>query len=83
LEALARVRPYIQRLLAQDIAPVAPDKALEPTPTEGEQGSGQDSFTLASPEQWLPLPGVAAGYLNDDSSGTDSEMERFFDSLAS
>ena len=83
LEALARVRPYIQRLLAQDIAPVAPDEAPEPTPTEGEQGSGQDSFTVASPEQWLALPGAAAGYLNDDSSGTDSEMERFFDSLAS
>ena len=83
LESLSRVRPYARRLLAQDIAPLSPDGFPEPTPAEDEQGSGQDYLTPASPEQWLPTPGAADGALYEDSSGTDSEMERFFDSLAS
>ena len=105
LSALARIRPYAQRLLAQEVVPLAPGEVTEPTPADGEHRHGlfhgttvdtsaviaqvmtwvssQTYYSPAELEQWLSTPRATEDDLRDDSSVADSEMERFFDSLAS
>jgi len=78
LEALAKVRPYAQRLLALEIVPLSPGEVIKPTPADGDHPLSQ-----ANLERWLSTPGATECNLSDDRSVTDSEMERFLDGLAS
>ena len=91
LLALARIRPYVQRLLAQEVVPLPPGEVTEPTPADAERRLGllhgttgyvQAYYAPAESEQlWSTLRATDDGF-RDDSSVADSEMERFLDSLA-